>query len=315
VSAGGEIVCVGRTYVDVVVAGLASLPRAGREEFARDAAVTPGGGAFITAAHLVALGRKARLASALGQDAMSVALEPAIRAVGLDLSLVERFAGGPQLTVALAVGDDRAFATKRCGPAAPAALRAWLETGDVRHVHVGELATLRELPWLRGATKARGMSLSLDVAWDDEVFADPAAFELACSVDLVMPNAAEAAALSDLPESKPYELLAAFAARDVEIALKLGARGAAYARAGRIVEAGAPRGPVIDATGAGDAFAAGFLDSWLDDRPPEICLARGIACGAHATRHLGGARVLPDRATIDELAASVPVPHAATAGS
>ena len=59
---GRTIVCVGRLYADLVMTGLPRLPRLGREEYAEDMLVTPGGGAFITAAYLAGLGRQVHLA-------------------------------------------------------------------------------------------------------------------------------------------------------------------------------------------------------------------------------------------------------------
>lgn len=45
--------------------------------------------------------------------------------------------------------------------------------------------------------------------------------------------------------------------------------------------------PSVDSTGAGDAFAAGFLAVWLDDGGPERALAVGNACGAIAASEPG----------------------------
>jgi sugar/nucleoside kinase (ribokinase family) len=44
---------------------------------------------------------------------------------------------------------------------------------------------------------------------------------------------------------------------------------------------------VIDSTGAGDAFAAGFLDALLDGAAPPEAARRGVDWGARACRHLG----------------------------
>lgn len=43
----------------------------------------------------------------------------------------------------------------------------------------------------------------------------------------------------------------------------------------------------VDSTGAGDAFAAGFLSVWLDDGDPERALAVANACGALAAAERG----------------------------
>jgi sugar/nucleoside kinase (ribokinase family) len=50
----------------------------------------------------------------------------------------------------------------------------------------------------------------------------------------------------------------------------------------------APVVHVLDSTGAGDAFAAGFVAAWLSGADPRAALERGIAAGAKAVQTLGG---------------------------
>jgi sugar/nucleoside kinase (ribokinase family) len=45
---------------------------------------------------------------------------------------------------------------------------------------------------------------------------------------------------------------------------------------------------VVDSTGAGDAFAAGFLSAELAGARPEACLQAGIEAGARAVSRVGG---------------------------
>ena len=44
---------------------------------------------------------------------------------------------------------------------------------------------------------------------------------------------------------------------------------------------------VVDATGAGDAFAAGFLAATLRDLPLQMCLKMGNATGARCVQAVG----------------------------
>ncbi len=45
---------------------------------------------------------------------------------------------------------------------------------------------------------------------------------------------------------------------------------------------------VVDTTGAGDAFAAGFLVAWTAGQPPVDCVIHGSETAAHVLRGPGG---------------------------
>lgn len=297
------VLVVGRLYVDLVLTGLKQLPRLGREDYADGVLIAPGGGVFITAAWLQALGRPVEIAAALGDDPASQAVAASLVQRGLASPLIERFQGGPQLTVALAVDGDRAFASHRAGPSVPARLRQRLQARDIRHLHIAELATLLDAPWLVSEARKAGVSISLDIAWDDAAFANPRALSLAATVDLIFPNREEAEALTGLRDVPIETLMRALMSEGATVVLKrdrdgasaLGRHGGA---SGRALSA-----KVVDATGAGDAFAAGFLDSWLCATDPDKAdlaeaLARALACGSFAIEVAGGAEDLPDRQAI-----------------
>ena len=59
----------------------------------------------------------------------------------------------------------------------------------------------------------------------------------------------------------------------------------------------ANRVQVIDSTGAGDAFDAGFIRAFLDGRPLDEMLALAVACGTLSTRAVGG---VDGQATLEE---------------
>jgi sugar/nucleoside kinase (ribokinase family) len=71
-----------------------------------------------------------------------------------------------------------------------------------------------------------------------------------------------------------------------ELVVKRGAGGATWTGGARTVDAPAARAEVVDTTGAGDAFAAGFLVAWGEG--PERALARGIQLAARAVARPGG---------------------------
>ena len=70
--------------------------------------------------------------------------------------------------------------------------------------------------------------------------------------------------------------------------IKLGAEGAIALREGQLVRAAAPRVAVMDTTGAGDSFAAGFVSATISGWPLEESLRLAVACGTASVRAIGG---------------------------
>ncbi len=83
-----------------------------------------------------------------------------------------------------------------------------------------------------------------------------------------------------------------------------GSEGSICYANGRKFEAKAFEAEAVDTTGAGDAFAAGFLYGFIRGLPIDVCLALGNFCGAYNVQKIG-ARVFPDRNTIENFLARV----------
>ena len=64
--------------------------------------------------------------------------------------------------------------------------------------------------------------------------------------------------------------------------------GALLAMDGAVIAQPSPRVDVVDTTGAGDAFNAGFLDAWLNRASPTACLAAAIDAGSRSVQAAGG---------------------------
>jgi sugar/nucleoside kinase (ribokinase family) len=112
--------------------------------------------------------------------------------------------------------------------------------------------------------------------------------------DLILPNEAEALALTGRPDLA--QALEDLTAHDLIAVIKRGPAGALASARGKTVVA---RGPVLepaDTVGAGDSFDAGFLARWLDGGDVAEALRLGIVCGALSTRAAGGTAAQPDRA-------------------
>ena len=298
----GLVLSTGRLYCDLVFRGLAAMPRLGEERFADDLAIVPGGVGFITAAHLVGLGRPAALLARLGKDPLSQSLVPALGRSGVELAFLERAAdAGPQLTVAMIKDGERAFLSRRAGPARPATLPAALSDVRAAHLHIAEFATLAEIPHLVTDARHHGLTVSLDPSWDDALIRSPDLVARCSGVDVFLPNASEARAIADCVDLD--EAGRRLARHFSLVAIKDGGAGARLHQGDRsLALPAAPCQGVLDTTGAGDAFNAGFLAAWLAGRIPERALAEGIACGTLSVQSIGGAGHLLDPRQVARIA-------------
>lgn len=281
------VLSIGRIYCDLIFTGLEELPVLGRELFADDMRIAAGGGAFISAAYLANAGRKAALVARLGTDALSSDAGRQIQASGVDLRFVEHSAdAGPQVTVAAVIDEERAFLTRRAGTAMPSTLDEALNWPEAKHLHIAEYATLHEIPALVRLAKDRGLSVSLDPSWDAALIYDKSLLQACTGVDLFLPNLEEAEAITG--SASPEQAMLMLSATFPHVALKGGAQGAWSMSDGVILHAEAEAVPVVDTTGAGDAFNAGFLHAWLDGKPHLACLTAGIQSGSLAVQSAGG---------------------------
>ncbi|MDQ3784987.1 MAG: PfkB family carbohydrate kinase, partial [Actinomycetota bacterium] len=73
-----------------------------------------------------------------------------------------------------------------------------------------------------------------------------------------------------------------------EVVVKLGGAGALWCEGrGDPLAAPAVDAEVVDTTGAGDAFCAGFLAGWLRRASPEVNLRAAVALSAEAVGRVG----------------------------
>lgn len=100
-------------------------------------------------------------------------------------------------------------------------------------------------------------------------------------------NAVEARVLSGLDD--PTDAASRLAARHRQVVVKCGSSGAVYAAAGSPPVA-VPTTPVetLDTTGAGDAFAAGFLSAMRSGAGSVDAVRAGHRLGARAVTVVGG---------------------------
>jgi 2-dehydro-3-deoxygluconokinase len=119
-------------------------------------------------------------------------------------------------------------------------------------------------------------------------------------VDVLFATEAEGRLIADA--EGPVELAKALAAHGPRhVLVKLGAQGALELSDGVVRRAEPYQVTEVDAVGAGDAFAAGWLADWLARAEPEQRLSTACAAGAFAVTSQGDWESLPRRADLDLL--------------
>ena len=176
--------------------------------------------------------------------------------------------------------ESRAGRPRRSGAAPPC--------GRVLPVRSG---TRAGLPGLFATARASGVTTSLDTNWDPDEAWDGGVLEMLRNADVFLPNAAEVSriARNDDAEAAARSLAAIAGEGRTDggpiIVVKQGATGAfAVTVAGEIVRVPALSVDARDATGAGDAFGAGFLRAWLDGGSLSSRSSSGSVCGGLSTR-------------------------------
>jgi sugar/nucleoside kinase (ribokinase family) len=168
-----------------------------------------------------------------------------------------------------------------------------------RHVHAGSTAlqpALRSgLPALFRRSAEQGVTTSFDPNWDPAERWEGTDAILRAA-DICFPNLQEAQRLTGSadPVMAARELWRrAAAGRGTGrpppiVVVKLGAEGALAARADELVRVAAPRVPVVDTTGAGDSFDAGFIAAHVSGWPLDEALTLAVTCGSATVQAAGG---------------------------
>lgn len=291
-----DVLSVSDTCVDLIVTGNVR-PKFGQvEQLVDDYAVDVGGSAPIFASQFVKLGGRAGLVGALGDDPFGRLALERLRSVGVDTSRLDvRREVKTALGLGLSEPGDRAMLTYlgSIDALGPEALTEELLRA-CRHWHLASYFLLAKLrgawrEWLRRARQA-GLSTSLDTNWDPANRWEGVR-ELLPFVQVFLPNEAEAQAIAR--EKDVYRAGAALAREGPLVVVKRGERGAAAFDGVKSWEVPDPADVnvplrVVDTTGAGDSFDAGFLRAWLLRRPVEDCLRWGMRCGRASLAAAGG---------------------------
>lgn len=151
------------------------------------------------------------------------------------------------------------------------------------------------------SAKEAGCTISLDLASFEVVNATKSILHdiLHDYVDIVFANEEEGAAFTGIANDHPAMALQLAELCDIA-AVKVGAHGSYIAQVGKVEKVEPMHAAhVVDTTGAGDLWAAGFLYGWSQGRPLAECAKIGSILGAAVVQEQGS--VLPEHVWQDIL--------------
>jgi sugar/nucleoside kinase (ribokinase family) len=252
------LVVLGDLMVDVV-ARIAD-PLAHASDTPARISVQGGGSAANTAAWAASIGTDVALVCRVGDDDRGRTAVAELRGVDVHATVDSEWPTGTCI-VLVEPGGER---TMLPDPGANDGPLGEIPFGD--HLHVVGYALLREGPRasaLAAIERARAAGMTVSVDPSSWALLRPGAIP---PVDLLLPNEREAEYLDG-----------------GEMVVKLGAGGARWGE----VHVAAEPVEVVDTTGAGDAFAAGFLSARLNGAGRREALEAGCSLAARAVAQVG----------------------------
>lgn len=301
-----DILVLGDINVDLIL-GPQARPIFGQvETLVADAELTVGGSGAIFAMGAARLGLRVGQCGVVGDDSFGRFLLASLHSRGVDTrGVVILPSAKTGVSVHLNADGDRAILTHlgtidtlSVEMIAPDLL------AQTRHLHITSYFLQHNLraglPDLLRRLRATGTTVSLDTNWDPSESWDHGLTALLALVDVFLPNAQEALAISGQPTVE--QALATLAATIPTVVVKQGAAGASCRRGDQVVhDPGFALPSVIDTTGAGDSFNAGFLYGLLHGWNLDAALALACASGAASTQAVGGTAAQPTLAQAKEL--------------
>lgn len=238
-------------------------------QFARRSLHTVGGTSAGKALHLAALGARVELHALLGDDEDGHRIGHALARCGVAVHAHASAETERHVNLMTESGERVSLyvsTPSRADEDSIAAIERSLHGAEVAVIDLSEL----------GATLIERRDAS---GWNASVWVDLHDYDGESVFHEPFVRAADVVLMNDDRTDDPWALMASCLRRGPRIAVcTLGARGAIALDAdGRRAEVAAVPTPVVDTNGAGDAFAAGFLQPFLSGGDLEACLDGGAS--------------------------------------
>ncbi|MGW9130811.1 ribokinase [Streptomyces sp. NPDC055681] len=289
------IAVLGSTNMDLV-AYVARAPERGETVTGREFRTIPGGKGANQAIAAARAGADVLMIGAVGDDAYGAQLRAELEHAGVETDLLHT-AEGPSGTAHIVVDDTGGNAIVVI-PGANGTVHT-LGPGEMAAIAEADLLLLQlELPLaavVEGARMAHAQGVRTILTPSP---VQPLPDELFDTVDLLIPNEHEAAALSG--KTEPHAAAEILLRHVPAVVITLGSKGCLYAaRGSETVHFPAPEVTAVDTTGAGDTFVGALAVALGEGRAVPEALAWASAAAALCVQKAGASTSMPYRSEID----------------
>jgi sugar/nucleoside kinase (ribokinase family) len=292
-----DLLVVGEINPDLILQGQDVTPAFGQaEKLVENAALTMGSSSVIFACGAAKLGLRVAFVGIVGDDVFGHYMLGEMQERGIDTTdciISKQETTG--FSVIFSQLHDRAILTH-------AGSMASLRYADIdqnlfkhaKHLHVGSFFMLKSLQKdvarLFADAKIAGLTTSIDTNYDPLETWDSGLYSVLEHTDVFLPNETEALRIT---HQQTVEAALEKLSDIPTLGVKLGGRGGLAKQKGKTVTAPPLNVNVVDTTGAGDTFDAGFLYGYLKGWTLEQSLNLACACGSLSTEGVGGTAAQP----------------------
>jgi sugar/nucleoside kinase (ribokinase family) len=305
-------IALGVHVVDVLVRPVEEIPDGQGGQLVEEIRITPAGSAGGTAITLAKLGAQTHSAGAIGSDALGDVMIDLLARHGVATELLVRRDGVQTSASVLPIrpdGSRPAFHVVGANATYSAVDAPWDAIAQSTHLHMGapEFMGGEEAAKILSFARERSVVTSADLLAPGEqakAIRDWIAPALA-HLDYLLPNEEQVMGLTG--EEDVARAAQTLVKQGVGcVAATCGERGAVVVDAAETVHVPAFTTDVVDTTGCGDAFSAGFLRGLSVGRSRTESAVLGCAAAALVAQGLGSDHGDFDLAAADAFAASTP---------
>ena len=288
-----KVLCAGLTVCDLIFRPMSREVLEQDTSKAEDIKLSGGGDAYNVAMNLAALGEKVELLTKIGLDDLGEYLFQKLKKAEIGVKWCKRVEIPTSASgVFIKEDGERSFLSYKGACHSLNKVYFVQEIfNDKKYLYLGSAF---DLPQLDGAgmvevfenAQAAGVKTILDTTGEPKIKDMEWFSEVLKHTDYFLPSLREAQKLTG--KAKAEEAAEQFAELGVGcIVIKLGAQGCLLYEKGKFTKISAYPASVVDTTGAGDAFVAGFISGLLQGFSFEKCAQYGNVIGSLAVEKLG----------------------------